>query len=69
VHSMRIMRRLSSTCRSLMADDRGEDAVEYGLVVALVSLATVTAAFQLGLSLDAIWLGLYKIVVSLAGGG
>lgn len=69
MHSVGIMRRLSSTCRALMTDDRGEDTVEYGLVVALVSLTTVTAAFQLGLSLDAVWQGLYKVVVNLAGGG
>ncbi|HEY3916669.1 MAG TPA: Flp family type IVb pilin [Stellaceae bacterium] len=39
--------------RSLMHDDRGATAIEYGLIAALISVAIITAVTAVGTSLTA----------------
>ncbi len=48
----------------LAQEERGEDVVEYGLILSFVSLLIVSAALKLGLSFEALWDFLSK---SLAG--
>ncbi len=43
---------LTSKFRSLIADESGATAIEYGLIAALVSVAAITALSSLGSSLN-----------------
>ena len=46
---------LTSNFRSLIADESGATAIEYGLIAALVSVAAIFALTQLGSSLTSIF--------------
>jgi pilus assembly protein Flp/PilA len=43
------------TVKSLMSDDSGATAIEYGLIAALVSVAAITALTEMGSSLRLIF--------------
>jgi len=42
------MRKVASAIKSFIADENGVTAIEYGLIAALVGIAIVTAATDLG---------------------
>ncbi|MFL6708422.1 MAG: Flp family type IVb pilin [Massilia sp.] len=42
------MRKVASAIKSFIADETGVTAIEYGLIAALVGIAIVTAATDLG---------------------
>lgn len=44
-----------SIFKSLIADERGATAIEYGLIAALVSVAAITALTEMGSSLKAMF--------------
>lgn len=46
---------LTSKFRSLIADESGATAIEYGLIAALVSVAAITALTNMGGSLNDIF--------------
>lgn len=55
--------------QKLWSEESGEDVVEHGLILSLVSLAVVGGATQLGLSIEAMWENLHRILVSILGSG
>lgn len=46
---------LKAQIRRMTASDRGATAVEYGLIVALIALAIITAVTLVGTNLDALF--------------
>lgn len=52
----------------LSAEEKAEDIVEYGLILSFISLAVLGVAFQVGLSLQAIWQNIGDTVASFAQG-
>lgn len=48
-------RALKAQIRRMTASDRGATAVEYGLIVALIALAIITAVTLVGTNLDALF--------------
>jgi pilus assembly protein Flp/PilA len=46
---------LTSKFRSLIADESGATAIEYGLIAALVSVAAIVALTNMGTSLNSIF--------------
>jgi pilus assembly protein Flp/PilA len=42
-------------CRSLLTDQKGATAIEYGLIVALIGVAIVGAASKLGGGSNGMW--------------
>jgi pilus assembly protein Flp/PilA len=46
---------LRTRIRRMLASDRGATAVEYGLIVALIALAIITAVTLVGTNLDALF--------------
>lgn len=46
---------LTTRIRRMLASDRGATAVEYGLIVALIALAIITAVTLVGTNLDALF--------------
>lgn len=51
------MKRYSSTevIRAFVADESGATSIEYGMIAALVSVAIVSAATQLGTNVSNVW--------------
>lgn len=47
--------RLTTQIRRMLATDRGATAVEYGLIVALIALAIITAVTLVGTNLDSLF--------------
>jgi len=45
-----------NSIKTLLADESGATAIEYGLIAALVSVAAITALTELGSSLSSIFL-------------
>ncbi len=43
------------TLRRLLADDRGATAIEYGLIVALISIAVISGMSSLGGGSNGMW--------------
>jgi pilus assembly protein Flp/PilA len=46
---------LTTQIRRMLASDRGATAVEYGLIVALIALAIITAVTLVGTNLDSLF--------------
>lgn len=61
-----VRRSLTAPLERIWIDERGEDIVEYGLVLSLVSLAVLAVAVQVGLSLQAVWQGIGDTVATYA---
>jgi pilus assembly protein Flp/PilA len=49
------MNLLNSSIRNFLADEQGATAIEYGLLVALISLVIVAGATLLGANLNALY--------------
>ena len=57
---------MSRMLRQLLHDEDGQDLVEYGLIMMLVSLTGVAAIIAVGASIGVSWIGLAAQVAALA---
>jgi pilus assembly protein Flp/PilA len=62
--SLTAVRSIAAAWRRLVADERGATSIEYGLMVALISLAIIGTIESLGSSINSVLFG--QIVSSLA---
>ena len=53
------MSKIASAIHAFISDENGVTAIEYGLIAALVGVAIVTAATNLGKQLDATFTTIY----------
>ena len=44
-------------CRRFLADDCGQDLIEYGLLAGLISLVAVTVIINVGTGVNDVWTG------------
>jgi pilus assembly protein Flp/PilA len=45
----------SDVIRAFVSDERGATSIEYGMIAALISIAIVSAATQLGANVSNVW--------------
>lgn len=63
----RVYSRISNTVRELRDDEAGSNALEYGLIVGLVSLACVVGATSAGTALGTLFTNIGSNVTTMAG--
>ena len=44
-------------CKRFVADDSGQDLIEYSLLAGLISLVAVTVIINVGTSVNGVWVG------------